>query len=47
MMRKTLKKTFADLIKENKEELLADTKAMKILEERLESKWIAYDKTGK
>ncbi len=46
-MRKIHKKTFADLIKENKEELLADTKAMEVLEERLELKWLAYDKTGK
>ncbi|OKL36797.1 FbpB family small basic protein [Domibacillus mangrovi] len=46
-MRKIQKKTFADLIKENKEELLADTAAMKALEERLELKWIEYDKMGK
>ena len=47
MMRKIQKKTLTELIKQNKEELLADAAAMEILEERLESKFIAYADEGK
>lgn len=37
-MRRNRKKTYHDLVKENKEALLNDSKAMKIIEARLEEK---------
>ncbi|WP_084781804.1 FbpB family small basic protein [Bacillus niameyensis] len=37
-MRRNRKKSFLDLVKENKEALLNDSKAMKIIETRLEEK---------
>ncbi|WP_338754217.1 FbpB family small basic protein [Bacillus sp. FJAT-52991] len=37
-MRKTRKMTFADLVKENKRELLSNPVAMKAIEDRLEEK---------
>ncbi|OLN21573.1 hypothetical protein BTO30_13885 [Domibacillus antri] len=45
-MSKIRKKTLANLIKENKEELLADQEAMEVLEKRVESKFIARAKSA-
>ncbi|MBM7650112.1 hypothetical protein JOC78_003096 [Bacillus ectoiniformans] len=37
-MRKMRKKSFADLVKENKQELMGDAEAMRLLEEKIEER---------
>ncbi|WP_170007246.1 FbpB family small basic protein [Bacillus fonticola] len=38
-MRRTQKRTFAELVSENKQELLKDSEAIQRIEERLEEKY--------